>query len=421
MNAPTPVAEIFSQGDEIVTGQTVDTNAAWLSEQLAQAGFQVTRHTAVGDRLESLVELLREIAARADCCICTGGLGPTSDDLTAEAVALAFDQPLITDLDAVVQIEAHFNRTGRAMPQVNLKQALLPERATRIDNLWGTAPGFYLHYDRCWFAFMPGVPFEMKHMFQVTVRPELARMWPIQPMQLVTFRTAGIGESAIQERLEPVRLPAQVRLSFRTTALENQIKLLFRPEVSRAEIEALVEDIAAAIGSPIFAIDGLSEDAGDLVSVIGRQLMEHQQSLAVLETVSSGNIAARCNGAAWFNESRVIRDETRLFRDFDLSVASCSGDESSRASAFALAALMAEKSGSDFALAQLWSFDNRTLEDMNGVIPVYTALATPNGMYEYTCRLGGTGARKRTVAATRALDLLRRYLQGRLPAVGKGL
>ncbi len=415
-----PAAEIFSQGDEIVTGQTVDTNAAWLSEQLVQAGFQVNRHTAVGDRLESLVELLREIAVRADCCVCTGGLGPTSDDLTAEAVALAFNQALITDLDAVVQIEAHFNRAGRPMARVNLKQSLLPERATRIDNLWGTAPGFYLRHERCWFAFMPGVPFEMKNMFLSTVRPELARLWPIKPMQLVILRTAGIGESAIQERLESVRLPGHVRLSFRTAPLENQIKLLFTADVSRAEIEALVDNVAAAIGSPVFGIDGLSRDAGDLVNVIGQRLMENHQSLSVLETLSSGNIAARCNGARWFSESRVIREETRLFRALDFSGASGSGDEASLKSASALAALIAKNSGSDFALAQLWNFDDQALEDTNRVIPVYTALATPNGMYEYTCRLSGTGSRKRTVAATRALDLLRRCLQGCLPVVGKG-
>ena len=94
INIMNPTLEIFSQGEEVVTGQTVDTNAAWLSEQVVTLGFTVTRHTAVGDKLDDLVTLLREISTRADCCICTGGLGPTSDDLTAEAVAKAFDLPL---------------------------------------------------------------------------------------------------------------------------------------------------------------------------------------------------------------------------------------------------------------------------------------------------------------------------------------
>ncbi|MGH8549357.1 MAG: molybdopterin-binding protein [Methylococcales bacterium] len=414
MNHAPPLAEIFSQGDEIVTGRTVDANAAWLSEQLVQAGFQITRHTAVGDRLDSLVELLREISARADCCICTGGLGPTSDDLTAEAVGLAFDRPLITDLDALVQIEAHFTRTGREMPLVNLKQALLPDRATRIDNEWGTAPGFFLRHERCWFAFLPGVPFEMKYMFLETVQPELTRMWRLDPMQLVTLRCAGIGESGIQERLESVQFPQKVGLSFRTGPLENQVTLLFQPDVPRAEIQALVAEVAGAIGSPVFGIDGLEQDSGDLVAVIARYLMENHQCLSALETLSCGRIASRCGGARWFKESRAIRDRTQAFKHLDIPCPADSDDESSLKNASALATALAERSGSNFALAQLWNFDDRALKDKNAVIPVYTALATPAGTFEHACKLTGTAARKQTVAATRALDMLRRYLQGYL-------
>ncbi|MGH8557496.1 MAG: competence/damage-inducible protein A [Methylococcales bacterium] len=419
MTKQTPIAEIFSQGDEIVSGQTIDTNAAWLSEQLVLAGFQVTRHTAVGDDLDSLSALLREIAPRADCCICTGGLGPADDDLTAEAVARTFDRPLSTDLDAVVQIEAHFLRTGRHMPQVNLKQALLPDRAIRINNDWGTAPGFYLRQERCWFAFMPGVPFEMKNMFAHTVKPELVRMWPIKALQLVILRCAGIGESGIQERLESVHFPDNVRLSFRTGPMENQIKLLFPPEIPRDEIQLLVESVADAIGSPVFGIDGLEQDSGDLIAVIGRQLMENHQCLAVLETLSSGKISARCEGAPWFRESRVIRNRARVFNQLAVPCPSNSDEDSSIEAASALASAMAENCGSDFALAQIWNFDNQALADMSAVIPVYTALTTPGGLYEYACKLSGTASRKQTAAATRALDLLRRYLQGRLPTTEK--
>jgi molybdenum cofactor synthesis domain-containing protein len=124
-----------------VTGEIADTNAAWLSSELIGLGFDVTRHTAVGDRLEALVDLLREISRRADLCLCTGGLGPTCDDLTAEAVSLAFERPLAMDPTALTQIEDWFSRMNRDMPSVNRKQAMLPAGATRLDNLWGTAPG----------------------------------------------------------------------------------------------------------------------------------------------------------------------------------------------------------------------------------------------------------------------------------------
>ncbi len=255
MTKPMPVVEIFSQGDEIVTGQTVDTNAAWLSEQFVLAGFHVSRHTTVGDRLDELVGLLREVASRADFCVCTGGLGPTADDLTAEAVGLAFDCPLERDPEAERQIEAYFSRSGRGMPRANLKQALLPDGARRIDNSWGTAPGFSLQGDSCHFAFLPGVPFEMKNMFLESVRSQLDLYWNTRPLRLVTLRTAGIGESSIQERLESVDLPDNVRLSFRTGPLENQTKLLFQPDVPIERLRAFTKQVAQAIGSPVFGID----------------------------------------------------------------------------------------------------------------------------------------------------------------------
>jgi nicotinamide-nucleotide amidase len=147
-----PTLEIFSQGEEIVTGQIVDTNAAWLSQQAVACGFTVTRHTAVGDKLDDLIVLLQDISPRADCCICTGGLGPTSDDLTAEAVAYAFNLPLKFDDIAFEQISNFFAHRNKTMPESNRKQAMLPHGAERIDNEWGTAPGFSLQYGRCWFA-----------------------------------------------------------------------------------------------------------------------------------------------------------------------------------------------------------------------------------------------------------------------------
>ncbi|NOQ35163.1 MAG: competence/damage-inducible protein A, partial [Methylococcaceae bacterium] len=133
-----PKVEIFSQGEEVVTGQVADTNAAWLSTQLVEMGFKVSRHTAVGDKLEDLISLLQEIASRADCCICTGGLGPTTDDLTREAVATAFDAPLEFDEIALKNISEYFTQRDRAMPEVNRKQAYFPKNAKRIDNDWGT-------------------------------------------------------------------------------------------------------------------------------------------------------------------------------------------------------------------------------------------------------------------------------------------
>ena len=135
-----PIAEIFSQGEEVVTGQILDSNAALLSQQLSGMWFTVRRHSAVGDRLQDLVSVLVEIAGRADCCICTGGLGPTVDDLTAQAVSFATGKPLAFDEEAMRWISAYFELRQRPMPEINRKQAMLPKGSTRIDNPVGTAP-----------------------------------------------------------------------------------------------------------------------------------------------------------------------------------------------------------------------------------------------------------------------------------------
>ncbi|SMG62849.1 competence/damage-inducible protein CinA [methanotrophic bacterial endosymbiont of Bathymodiolus sp.] len=175
------IVEIFSQGEEIVSGQIVDTNAAWLSQKLVQMGFVVKRHSAVGDNLIDLKNLLQDISLRADFCICTGGLGPTIDDLTAQAVAESFSKPLQLDAEALQQITQYFSCRKREMVDSNRKQAFFPQGALRIDNEWGTAPGFSVQHNRCWFVFVPGVPYEMKHMFNASIAKQLAQHFSVRP------------------------------------------------------------------------------------------------------------------------------------------------------------------------------------------------------------------------------------------------
>jgi nicotinamide-nucleotide amidase len=263
-------AEILSQGEELVTGEIADTNAAWLSSELIGLGFDVTRHTAVGDRLEALIDLLREISRRADLCLCTGGLGPTCDDLTAEAVSLAFERPLAMDPTALTQIEDWFSRMNRDMPSVNRKQAMLPAGATRLDNLWGTAPGFSITAGRCRFFFMPGVPSEMKAMYQTAIRPELRRLYALAPPHRVVLRTLGLGESTLQELLNPIPLPDGTSLGFRAGGAENQVKLTFPPSLPEAAIDDTLDAVKQALGDAIYAITRNGKGPQSLIDVIGQ-------------------------------------------------------------------------------------------------------------------------------------------------------
>ena len=403
------VAEIFSQGEEVVTGQTVDSNAAWLSQQLTDLGFNVTRHTAVGDRLNDLVQLIREIAGRADCCICTGGLGPTVDDLTAEAVGIAAGLPLEFDPEALRQVESYYAKRQRTMPDANRKQAFLPRGSIRIDNPVGTAPGFALLIGHCWFAFLPGVPMEMKVLFE-DVRMRLLQRFALMPDHLVVLRSVGIGESAIQQALAGLQMPAGVRLGFRAAPDEVQTKLLFPAGFPDADMCAIAAQTQAAIGDYVFAIDGMhGEPGGDLLTTVDRLLPEGCR-LAMLETVSGGWLAAKCQRAAWLDSIFVYRDAARACCQFGIDYGSDAPDLTTRRLAEAL-----REQGAEWVLVQLY-FDSRdSYQNRDQVIVLYNGLLTPSGWFCRQHTLGGSAATKQTQSAWLTLDLLRRILQNQCP------
>lgn len=402
-----PTLEIFSQGEEVVTGQIVDTNAAWLSEQVVNMGFTVTRHTAVGDKLNDLIALLREISVRADCCICTGGLGPTGDDLTAEAVAKAFDLPLEFDDVAFEQIKRFFTLRNRVMPESNRKQAMFPKGATRIDNAWGTAPGFSLQAGRCWFAFVPGVPFEMRCLFLESIRPALASRFVLQPGKLITFKTLGIGESAIQERVAALEIPVQVQLGFRASPDDVQTKLLFPFDYPESGIAALIAKVAAELGDHVFAVDGLGRASGDLVFTVDQLMTAGNYTLAVVETASQGLLAAKCIGSSWLLETRYEQSLARLGQKLGVNI----NIDDLMASAQTIASEIRKTGTADFVLVQLYAGDNQTFHDKDQSIILYNALLTGDGFHQTTHSVAGPINAKQNQAALLALDLLRRYLQ----------
>ncbi|MDO9047323.1 MAG: molybdopterin-binding protein [Methylobacter sp.] len=402
-----PTLEIFSQGEEVVTGQTVDTNAAWLSEQVVTMGFTVTRHTAVGDKLDDLIALLREISVRADCCICTGGLGPTSDDLTAEAVAKAFGLPLEFDAAAFEQIKRFFTLRNRIMPESNRKQAMFPKGAERIDNAWGTAPGFSLQVGRCWFAFVPGVPTEMRHLFSESIQPTLASRFLLRPGKLITIKTLGIGESAIQERISAIEIPTQVQLGFRASPDDVQTKLLFPHDYPEAAMTALVSKVAGELGDHVFAIDGLGWASGDLVFVLDQLMTVGRHTLAVVETASQGLLAAKCIGLQWLLETRYEQSLERLGQKLAVTV----NANDLIATAQAIAGEIQKTGTADFVLVQLYAGDNKTFHDKDQSIILYNTLLTGDGFHQTTHSVAGPIKRKQNQAALLALDLLRRYLQ----------
>ncbi len=286
-----PTVEILSQGDEVIEGAVVDTNAAWLAQKLVDMGYRVVRHTTIGDDLNALITALREISHRSDLCISTGGLGPTVDDLTAEAVSKALDRPLRLDEVALSQIETWFQRSGRSMPAINRRQALLPEGAERIDNQWGTAPGFSLQTERCRFICLPGVPREMKGMFEHGLKESLESLYPSRRDHLLTFHTIGCGESALQEILAPLSLPSGAKLGFRAKGTENEVKVLLPGETPLETLEALRAEVSSLIGTAVFDVSLNGNGGRGLAHFVGSRLQRDQRKIVVHESLSRGALS----------------------------------------------------------------------------------------------------------------------------------
>ena len=402
-----PTLEIFSQGEEIVTGQTVDTNAAWLSQQGVACGFTVTRHTAVGDKLDDLIELLKTISQRADCCICTGGLGPTSDDLTAEAVAIAFNLLLEFDAIAYEQISHFFARRNRAMPESNRKQAMLPQGAERINNEWGTAPGFSLVAGRCWFVFLPGVPTEMMPLFKESILPKLSTRFILQPGQLVSIKTFGLGESVIQEHINSIKIPTEVEIGFRAGTDEVQTKLLFPFAYPKTAMMTLINRLAEPLGDHVFAIDGLGETTGDLVFEINKLMIDRKVTLAIIETASHGLLASKCVDYEWLIKASYEKSTAQLGQNITTE----NDIKHLLTVAKAMASNLQNNSGADFILVQLYSGDAETLHDKNKSIIIYNVLLSKENFHQTSHSINGPIRRKQNQAALLTLDLLRRYLQ----------
>lgn len=287
-------AEIIATGDEIRSGALVDSNSATIAEGLEQAGVSVVRHHSVGDDLDLLAALFREVGTRADIAVVTGGLGPTTDDLTTEAAAAAAGVELKLDPVALAAVEAFFKKRKRYMPESNRKQALLPDGCMRLDNPIGTAPGFTVKIGKAHFFCLPGVPPEMRRMFKNHVLPGIeALQGGRRRFYLIrNISTFGLTESMTGEKLSgfPEVFP-RIKLGLRAKFPEIHVKLYGEGEEKDA-LEALLEDASAwvrdTIGTHVLSLTGDSLEA-----VVGELLLRRKATLAVAESCTGGLIANR--------------------------------------------------------------------------------------------------------------------------------
>ena len=409
-------AWIVSIGSELTLGQSVDTNAPWLAAQLAAQGIRCRRQVTVPDELEALSATFREAAAASDLVVATGGLGPTADDLTRQALAAAAGLPLELDAPSLEQIRAFFARRGREMPSANRVQALLPKGARPLPNTCGTAVGICLELAGTPCYALPGVPFEMREMFRREVLPHLPALGDGQVVRFRRLHCFGTSESAIGEALADLMRPGR-NPAVGTTAELGVITVRINASAdSPAAAEALLDDterlVRARLGTAVFGRDGET-----LASVVGALLAARGQTLGTAESCTGGLIAKLLTDVPG-SSAYYLGGAVSYANELKEALVGVPGELLTAVGAVSepVARAMAEGArrafGSSFALATTGIAGPTGGTPDKPVGLVFLALAGPQQTRVEAARFGSESPRVviRERAARTALDLLRREL-----------
>ena len=405
-----PDAEIIAIGSELLTPQKLDTNSLYLTDQLNALGVEVVRKTVVGDERQRLMDTILGAMARSQIIILTGGLGPTEDDLTRDAVAAALGRSLVFNQEICDRIEERFRRFARKMAEINRRQAYIVEGAEILPNERGTAPGQWIAQDGILMMLLPGPPSELKAMFEKHCLPRLQDSLPRQVLALRHFRVVGMTESDLDQLIAPVYTrytnPATTIL-----AISGEIHIHLRARCpSAADAEALLEEVSSQI-EPLLGDRIYSRNGDSLEKVVGDLLRGRHSSLSVAESATGGLLGGRITAVpsssdyfvggflAYSNEMK-----TRLLGVPAELIAQHTAVSEPVAKAMAEGAR--ERTGSSYAL----SITGYAGPDGDQVGLVFIGLASPADTEVRRVQLPGDRERVRMFSTNTALDLLRRKL-----------
>ncbi|WP_346816456.1 nicotinamide mononucleotide deamidase-related protein YfaY [Klebsiella pneumoniae] len=376
--------EMLSTGDEVLHGQIIDTNAAWLADFFFNQGLPLTRRNTVGDDLDALVAILRERSEQADVLIVNGGLGPTSDDLSALAAATAKGEGLILHPEWLETMTRFFAERGRPMAESNRKQAEIPASAEMINNPVGTACGFAIQLNRCLMFFTPGVPSEFKVMVEQEILPRLRQRFTLpDPPVCLRLTTFGRSESELAQSLNPLTLPPGVVMGYRSSMPIIELKLT-GPADQRDAMLALWPEVRKVAGDSL-----IFEGTEGLPAQIARCLQERQLSLTLSEQFTGGLLALQLSRAG----APLLASEVVPAQEETLAQA---------------ARWAAERRINHFAGLAL-AVSGQENDHLN------VALATPDGTFALRVKFSATRhslAVRQEVCAMMALNMLRRWLNG---------
>ncbi|PCJ42926.1 MAG: damage-inducible protein CinA [SAR86 cluster bacterium] len=276
--------EMICTGEEVLSGQIVDTNAAWFANTMMNQGIELQRKTTVGDRLDDLANTFIERSQHADVILVNGGLGPTTDDLSAEALALALGEELVEDKDWRLYLIELFKKIDRKLPANMLKQCLIPASAIRIDNAEGTAPGFRAKLNNAWLFFTPGVPIEFKAMVKQQFIPFIETTYqPAQATLLHKLLTLGHGESFLADKLDVMEIPAGITLGYRPSAPHVEVKLFARGDAAIKQLPAFIEKVKDTLGTAV-----VTENCPSIAQAVHELLLNKKRSLSIAESCTGG-------------------------------------------------------------------------------------------------------------------------------------
>ena len=408
-------AEIVAIGSELLLGQIVDTNSAWMAQRLTALGVDLYFKSVVGDNPVRMKEVISRALARADIVITSGGIGPTQDDLTREIVAEVTGRKLVQDAGMLAQVEEHFRRRSRPMTPNNIRQSYMPEGAIPIKNPNGTAPSFIVEDPRGVIYSLPGVPVEMKWLFEYEVEPYLRRKFNLaEVIHYRVLKIIGIGESAVDDKVGHLiansknptvgvlALPGQVdvRIAAKAANRDEAMKMI-------APVEA---EVRRLLGNAIFAADDETME-----HVVGRLLRARKKTVAACEDLTCGQLAERLQTAA--NESfgaGFICNSQASIRALLKNVADSKNvdvlPDDPVALTDELARAARELSGCDFGLALHAVADPNSKIQNLASGQAYVSLTDGKNFLRRESASAGRGAYDRSRMTLNAVDLLRTAL-----------